>query len=80
MSEKAIEGNDDVRKTLKALSSQDFKNFGLHQIAYIKAIKNETKQGYAIYNADGEKLSVTDTIEKAAVIARQNDLEPVIVH
>ncbi len=79
MSEKHIEDNITVKKVLKALSSQDFKNFGLHQIAYVKPIQNKTKQGFAIYSADGEKISVTDTLEKAAVIARQKNLEPMIV-
>ena len=80
MSEKSIEDNIAVKKALKTLSSQDFRSFGLQQIAYIKPIQNKTKHGFAIYSADGEKISVTDTLEKAAVMARQKNLEPMIVH
>tara|TARA_R110001592_G_scaffold29350_9_gene106620 strand:+ start:39219 stop:39461 length:243 start_codon:yes stop_codon:yes gene_type:complete len=80
MTDKNLEDNARIKKILKTLSSRDFKSFGLHQIAYIKPVQNKTKHGYAIFGADGEKLSVTDTLDKAVVIARQKDLEPVVVH
>ncbi len=80
MDDKNLEDTVRIKKILKTLSAQDFKSFGVHQIAYIKPIKNKTKEGFAIFSADGEKLTVTDTLDKAVVIARQKDLEPVVVH
>lgn len=80
MTDKNLEDSVRIKKILKTLSSQDFKSFGLHQIAYIKPVRNKTKHGFAIFGADGEKISVTDTLDKALVIAKQKDLEPVVVH
>ena len=50
------EKNSEIRnliEQLKELSSQDFKNFGLHQIAYIRSKTENNKKIYAIYSADG---------------------------
>ncbi len=80
MTDKSLEDLTRIKKILKTLSPADFKSFGVHQIAYIKPVSNKNKNGYAIFSADGEKLSVTDTLEKAVVMTRQKDLEPVVVH
>ncbi len=66
-----------VKKILKDLSIQDFKNFGLHQIVYIRHLENK---GHIIFAADGQELYKADTIENALIKAKQEHLEPVIVH
>ncbi len=69
-----------VRDVLKALSNSDFRNFGLRQIAYIRQIKTDDTLYFQICSADGEELISVESLELAKVLARQEDLEPVIVH
>lgn len=80
MSEKNLEILDspvEVKKVLKNLSVQDFRNFGLHQIAYIRdsGLKN-----YVVYGADGQEVCRGPSLESALVKAKQENLEPVVVH
>ncbi len=70
----------DARSALKNLSYQDFLNFGVHQIAYIKPIRMEQGQGFAIHAADGTALSVMDSLDSAITLARHNNLYPVTIH
>ncbi|HRQ60410.1 MAG TPA: DUF1150 family protein [Alphaproteobacteria bacterium] len=70
----------DARSALKNLSHQDFLNFGVQQIAYIKPIKLDEGKGYAIHAADGTALSVMDSLDGAITLARHNNLYPVTIH
>ena len=72
--------NPKVKTVLKNLSMQDFKDFGMQQIAYIRAVDNDNNTIYSIRSADGEEISVMDTLDQAIIATRQNDLEPVTVH
>jgi hypothetical protein len=65
---------------LKSLNRQDFLNFGLQQVAYIRPVSIQNRKAYAIHAADGTPLSVMDTFDTALVAVRHNDLEPVTVH
>lgn len=64
----------------KTLSAQDFRNFGVQQIAYIRPVLVQDKTAYAIHAADGTPLSVMDTHDTAVIAVRHNDLEPFTVH
>lgn len=64
----------------KRLSAQDFRTFGVEQVAYIRPILVQNKKAYAIHAADGTPLSVMDTHDTAVIAVRHNDLEPVTVH
>lgn len=70
----------DARSALRNLSHQDFLNFGVHQIAYIKPIRMEEGQAYAIHAADGTALSVMDSLDGAILLAKHNNLYPVTIH
>lgn len=65
---------------LKGLSTQDFLNFGVQQIAYIRPVELEGVEAYAVHAADGTPLSVMDTMDGALMAVKQNDLEAVILH
>lgn len=65
---------------LKNLSRQDFLDFGVQQVAYIRMVDLSDRKAYAIHAADGTPLSVMDTFDTALIAVRQNDLEPVTVH
>lgn len=68
-----------ARDVLKALSTSDFKNFGLKQIAYIRPVETKDSSYYQICGADGEELVSVESLELAKVLARQEDLEPVVI-
>lgn len=80
MNEKNLEIVDspiEVKKVLKNLSVQDFRNFGLHQIAYIR---NSGSNNYVVYGADGQEVCRGQSLENALIKAKQENLEPVVVH
>lgn len=68
------------RELLKQLSSQDFLNFGARQIAYIRKVRVDGQQAYAVHDADGTPLSVVDTLDSAMAVVRYSELEPASVH
>lgn len=68
------------RELLRSLSAQDFLNFGVQQVAYIRPVTVDGEEGFSVHAADGTPLSVMDTMDSAIVVARYNDLEPVAVH
>lgn len=65
---------------LKALSTKDFLNFGLHDVAYIRLVDVDGKQSYAIHAADGTSLSVLESRNAALAMINHNDLEAVSTH
>lgn len=80
MTHKELDQGLNPRDFLKNLSTQDFLNFGIHEVAYIRQTLVEDRVAYAIHAADGTPLSVMDTQDSAAIVVRHNDLEPVTVH
>ncbi len=80
MTDRQIAINQKTKTVLKNLSVQDFKNFGLQQIAYIRAIQDGDDINYSVHSADGKKLSVMDSLDEAIITTRQGNLEPVTVH
>lgn len=79
MPDKTLTENVKVRDVLKTLSNSDFRSFGLRQIAYIRRVKTEENTYYQICGADGEELVSVESMALAKVVARQEDLEPVVV-
>jgi len=61
-------------------SSQDFANYGVGVIAYIKPIVYRGEDAFAIHAADGTQLSVSQDFDVAAAAVRQHEMEPVRVH
>lgn len=62
------------------LSSQDFANYGVGVIAYIKPVVFRGEAAFAIHAADGTQLSVSQDFDVAAAAVRQHEMEPVRVH
>lgn len=68
----------DIIEHLKELSAQDFQNFGRHQIAYLHTRVEKGKTLHVISSADGQEIATAKSKELAIVIAKQNDLDPVM--
>lgn len=64
---------------LKILSTADFLNFGAQHIAYIKPVTVEGKSMYAVHAADGTAIGMSDTVDTAHVVIRQNDMFAVML-
>lgn len=77
MEEKNLEQDVKVKKILKNLTVHDFRNFGLHQIAYIRQHDSEN---FVIYAADGSEVCHAKNFDDALSKARVKNLETVIVH
>lgn len=65
---------------MKPLSQQDFAEFGLSEMAYVKAVRHHASTSYAIHAADGTPLWQFDDRDVACAALRQQDMEPVSVH
>ena len=65
---------------MKDLSPQDFLQFGLDHIAYIRPADLNDRKAWSIFTADGKRLSVHLTEDAAVAASRQRDLKPVRVH
>ncbi len=65
---------------MKALSHQDWADFGVNDMAYLKPVTLEGEHRYSIHAANGTPLAVMDTREVAAAAIMQNELEALSVH
>lgn len=68
-----------ARNLLGVLSAHDFKTFGLHHIAYIRPTTVDGRNVAELRAADGDLLAVYDSVPFAAIDAKRNDLEPVLI-
>lgn len=80
MSHKQFETELEPREVLKKLSTQDFLNFGVEQVAYVRPVVIDGEHVFAIHRADGTPISIAENMEEAMVSARYNDLEPLAVN
>ena len=64
---------------LKNLSPQDFLSFGMHDVAYVKPVQIDGKDGFAIHAADGTPLSMMETLQEALNVIEHNELESTVV-
>jgi len=63
---------------LQNLSSEDFLNLGMNQIAYIRP--EDSGDVYAIQAADGTKWLEMSSLSEAIHLARHNNLYPFTLH
>lgn len=64
----------------KRFTDQDWLAFGLNEVAYVRPVKMEGQQVFAIHGADGAQLAVVPSAEIAWAALRQHELEPVGLH
>jgi len=65
-----------VPHPLVNVSMSDLQSLGLDEIAYIKPTEQDGRELWAIHGADGSVLATADSEAVAAVVIRQNDMEP----
>ncbi len=64
----------------RSISAQDFRSFGLQQLAYVREMDLSGKKAWAIHAADGTQLTLIDSKDMAMALVRHNDLEAVAIH
>ncbi|CAA7617471.1 conserved hypothetical protein [Magnetospirillum sp. LM-5] len=64
----------------RTISSTDFANWGLPEIAFIKRVQTDGEIGWAIHAADGTPMGLASSREIAFAAVTQHELEPVSVH
>lgn len=65
---------------LRQLSPRDFRAMGINEMAYIKEVKIDGHDAFAVHAADGTPLGVNDSKEMALGAVLQNELHPVSLH
>ena len=68
--------NQDIR----AISTLDFAQLGVADVAYIKQVTIEGETLYSLHAADGRPLGLARDEALAMAALREHDLEPVSVH
>lgn len=71
---------NDTLAYLRQLSSQDFVNFGVGHVAYVRPVTVDGAVAFSVHAADGTPLSVLPQRDTAFAAVRQNDMEPMSVH
>jgi len=62
-----------------SMATQDFANWGIEAIAYLKPEREDGVAGYAIYSADGRHLAFAKDQNIAKALVLQNELVPMFV-
>lgn len=62
------------------LTEQEWAQFGLNDIAYIKPVQVQGKDGFGAFAADGSPMFVAESREVAEAALIQQGIEPVSAH
>ena len=65
---------------IRHLSEMELARLGMTQIAYVRPIRVDGTEGFAIHAADGTPMAVTDEFAAAVAAIVQHDMIPVPVH
>ncbi|MGH6932079.1 MAG: DUF1150 family protein [Dongiaceae bacterium] len=64
---------------LRQISPSEFAALGLEGVAYIRPVRIDGADGFAIFAADGTRLAIVPTLAHANAAIRAHDLEPISV-
>ncbi|MBT7942087.1 MAG: DUF1150 family protein [Alphaproteobacteria bacterium] len=62
------------------MSVQDFIDWGLSEVAYVKPVDMDGRTVYAVFAANGQQLGLMENRTTALAALFQNDLEPISLH
>jgi len=65
---------------IRTMSPDEFAQFGVTKLAYVKPVIVNGTQGFAIHAADGTPMAIADNRELALAAIVQHELVPVLVH
>jgi hypothetical protein len=70
----------DWLETIRDISTRDFANLGVEDIAFVKPVISDGKIAYSIHAADGTEMGIVRDRDVAFAAVRQHNLEPLSVH
>ena len=62
------------------MSAQDFAQWGVRKVAYIKPLEVDGVAAFGIFAANGQPLGVMENLDIAQAAIVRNDLKPVSLH
>jgi len=65
---------------IRAMSPDQFAQFGVTKLAYVKPVIVNGTQGFAIHAADGTPMAIADNRDLALAAIVQHELVPLLVH
>ena len=65
---------------IRHMSMRELAFFGIQDVAYVRRVKIDGADAYAIHAADGTQIAVLADRDVALATVRQHDLEPLSVH
>ena len=65
---------------IRHLSTEQLQALGVAQLAYIKPVRMEGREVFAIHAADGTPMAVAAELEVAVAAIRQHEMTPALVH
>ena len=69
-----------VSLDIRHLSAEQLQALGVAQLAYIKPVRMEGRDVFAIHAADGPPMAVAAELEVAVAAIRQHEMVPALVH
>ena len=68
------------QKNFRMMGVQDFADFGVPIVAYVKPVFLDGHKAFGLFNADGSQIETLATEDMAAISAHRRNLMPVVVH
>ncbi len=65
---------------IRHLSTEQLQALGVAELAYIKPVRMEGRDVFAIHAADGTPMAVAAELEVAVAAIRQHEMMPALVH
>ncbi len=67
-------------QTIHQITPLGLKALGVDEIAYVKSVRVDGQELYAVYAADGSEMAVMKNRDVAFAAIKRNDMEPYSVH
>jgi hypothetical protein len=65
---------------IRTMSPEQFAQFGVTKVAYVKPVIVNGTAGFAIHAADGTPMAIADNCEVALAAIVQHEMVPALVH
>jgi hypothetical protein len=70
----------DQRTALRSMTTEQLRYFGAQRMVYVRCGTRDGEPVFALFGADGTRLSVVDSLDAAVALAVDNSLEFITVH
>jgi hypothetical protein len=71
---------DVLHEQMKKMTPEMFAHLGQNDMVYIKPVRHEGTDAFAVHAANGQELAILESWEAALTAALQNDMKPARLH